>query len=166
MEFNTALRIFRRISKEAQDILPTVSGRTASVPNLEDFHLYWEDKDAYLRKQRHSWPSSEKSLRREKYVHHNQTPEFREKQRVYQYLKSHPDATVVPPRQSETKQPRKYKKSSFTQYITVTSKEDPRAYQRQYQWFKNHQGKTVYLPAKVTPGRPRNGAHKTIGTQT
>jgi len=165
MEFNTALRLFRRISAEAQDILPTVSGRTAVIPNLEDFHLYWEDKDAYLRKQRHSFPSRQWTpARRKKYVHHNQTPEFREKQRVYQYLKDHPDATVVPPRQSETKQPRKYKKSSFTQYITVTSKEDPRAYQRQYQWFKNHPGKTVYLPQTVTSGRPRT--NKTIGTQT
>lgn len=164
MEFNTALRLFRRISAEAQDILPPVSGRTCEFPNLETFHLYHEDKAAYLRQQRLGGKYYQE--RREKYAHHHKTPAFREKQRVYAYLKTHPDATVVPPRQSESKQPSKYKKSSFTQHITVKSKDDPRAYQRQYQWFKNHPGKTVYLPAKVTPGRPRNDAHKTIGTQT
>lgn len=162
MEFNTALRLFRRISAEAQDILPPVSGGTAKFTNLENFHLYWEDKDAYLRQQRKKAQWNRE--RRENYAHHQRTPEFREKQRKYEYLKKHPDATVVPPRQSEAKQPRKYKKSSFTQYITVTSKEDPRAYQRQYQWFKNHPGETVYLPKTVTSGRPRTS--KTISTQT
>ena len=34
MEFNTALRLFRRISAEAQDILPNVGGRTAEFTNL------------------------------------------------------------------------------------------------------------------------------------
>jgi hypothetical protein len=162
MEFNTALRLFRRISAEAQDILPPVSGRPCEFNNLENFHLYWEDKDAYLRQQRLA--GAYYRTRREKYAHHDKTPEFREKQRVYAYLKTHPDATVVPPRQSESKQPRKYKKSSFTQHITVKSKDDPRAYQRQYQWFKNHPGETVYLPQTVTSGRPRT--NKTIGTQT
>ena len=162
MEFNTALRLFRRISAEAQDILPHVGGRTAEFTNLATFHLYHEDKEEYLRQQRKNFPYNRE--RREKYAHHHKTPAFREKQRVYAYLKTHPDATVVPPRQSESKQPRKYKKSSFTQHITVKTKDDPRAYQRQYQWFKNHPGETVYLPKTVTSGRPRT--NKTIGTQT
>jgi hypothetical protein len=166
MEFNTALRLFRRISAEAQDILPPVSGATAKFTNLENFHLYWEDKEEYIRQQRKK--CSYNRERREKYAHHHKTPEFREKQRKYEYLKKHPDATVVPPRQSESKQPRKYNKSSFTQHITVKSKDDPKAYQRQYQWFKIHPGATVYAPLKTGDKCPQrsNLTYKTISTQT
>tara|TARA_R110000803_G_scaffold111632_1_gene180082 strand:+ start:317 stop:727 length:411 start_codon:yes stop_codon:yes gene_type:complete len=69
-----------------------------------------------------------------------------DKQRIYEYMKKHPDADYVPARVSEDVQPSKYVKRGTGKKITVSSKTDKREYNRQYAFFRKYPNETVCPP--------------------